>query len=219
MIAPGLGLVHAANVHAANSADLDLKVTFSGSLSVSVDGLSYSTRNFLAKANALVVPSSATVENDGTLIETWELSVSTVSGGGNWALQTTTATAPDVDQYAFQALFTSSATSLSNEPGSWSSGCPSGATASDWDNYASIVSSASAVYTSGFYSDPNVVGGASGMPDETTGIQNGDMLPFSSAPGGFGSRGLCARIYMPSGTAFVGTPQVMRLTVTAAPGN
>ncbi len=214
LLGPGLGALYAAN-----PVDLDLEVTFSGSLSVSVDGLNYSTRAFSAGSNALIVPSSATVVNDGGLTETWELSVSTVSGGGDWALQTTTVTPPDVDQYAFQALFTSSATSLSNEPGSWSSGCPSSATASDWNNYASIVSSAPTVYTSGLYADPISVGGASGLPDMNSGVQNGDMLPFSSGTGGLGTKGLCARIYMPIGTAFVGTPQVIKLTVTAAPGN
>lgn len=214
MLGPGLGLAHATTP--TNPAELDLQVTFSGNLSVSVDGLNYSTRTFTATANALVVPSSATIENNGSLVETWEMSVSTVSGGGDWALQTTTTTPPDVDEYAFQALFISSATSLLNEPGSWSNGCPSN-TSSDWNSYSSIVTSSPTVYTSGLYSDPNAAGGASGLPDEATGVQNGDMLPFSSA--GNGLRGLCARIYMPSGTAFVGTQQVMRLTITAAPGN
>ncbi len=216
----GLGtLIFPPAVQASQQADLDLSVTFSGQLSVSVDGLSYSTRNFTATANALIVPSSATVENDGNLVETWELSVSTVAGGGDWALQTTTNTPPDVDEYAFQALFISSATSLANEPGSWSNGCPSSGTASDWNQYASIVSSSPAVYTSGLYSDPTVNGGAAGTPDVTSGIQNGNMLPFSSGSGGIGTRGLCTRIYMPLGTAFIGMPQVIRLTVTAAPGN
>jgi hypothetical protein len=215
------GIFSPQKVYAATSsyADLDLEVTFNGQLSVSVDGLNYSTQTFAAGYSALVVPSSATVKNDGSLVETWELSASTVSGGGDWALQTTTATPPDVDQYAFQALFTSSATTLSNEPSNWSNGCPSSSTASDWNNYASIVTSSPTLYTSSLYSDPNLIGGASGTPDYTTGLQNGDMIPFVTQPGGVGIRGLCARIYMPIGTAFVGTPQVIRLTVTAAPGN
>ncbi len=207
------------SVQAASQADLDLNVTFNGQLSVSVDGFNSSTRTFLAGSNALVVPSSATVQNNGNLVETWELSVSTVSGGGDWQALASTATPPDVDEYAFQALFISSATSLSNEPSNWSSGCPSSSTASDWNQYASVVSTSPATYTSNLFSDPNMVGGVTGNPDYSAGTQNGDMIPFVSQPGGFGTRGLCARIYMPIGTAFVGTPQVIKLTVTAAPGN
>jgi hypothetical protein len=151
------------------------------------------------------------------ITEGWQLSVATVSGSGDWSVVGSTLTPPDVDQYAFQTLFISSATTLANEPGGWSNGCPA-ANASDWDSYASTVTAAAALYNSLMYADPAMAGGASGAPDVAGGNSNGNMFPASSGTDGRGVRGLCTRIYMPAGTEVVTQPQVIRLTVTAVPG-
>ena len=206
----------AGRAYAAKTANIDFIVTFTGVLSVAVDGVAFSTRAFTAGANALVVGSSATVTNDSRgLISKWALSVSTISGGGDWAVVGSTATPPDVDQFALQALFISSATQLSNQPGSWSNGCPA-ANASDWNNYASTVTGATTQYGSRMYADPTVVGGASGLPDMTSGQADGRMYPVRSGTDGRGVRGLCTRIYMPSGTETL-QPQGIRMTVWAVP--
>ncbi len=195
----------AGRASAANSASLDYIVTFSGSLSVAVDGVAFSTHAFAAGANALVVGSSATVTNDSIgIISKWALTVSTISGGGDWAVVGSTATPPDVDQFAMQALFISSATG---------SGCPAD-NAADWDNYTSTVTGVMTQYRSLMYADPAVVDGASGLPDMTSGQADGRMLPAATGTDGRGIRGLCTRIYMPLGTETL-QPQGIRMTVWA----
>jgi hypothetical protein len=197
----------------ASDAYLSLQVTFAGSLSVSIDGAAESTRTINAGANALVVASSATVANDSSgFTERWQLAVATVSGNGDWAVLSSTQAPPDVDEYAFQALFISSATTLANQPAGWSNGCPA-ANASDWDSFASTVTGASTLYDSAMYADPTAIGGASGAPDAV----NGNMLPY--AADGRGARGLRTRIYMPVGTEVIDEEQVIRLNVTAVPGS
>ena len=204
----------AGRASAANPAHLDYIVTFTGSLSVSVDGMAFSTRAFTAGGNALVVGSSATVTNDSSgIVSKWALTVSTISGGGDWAVVGSTATPPDVDQFAMQALFISSATRISNQPGSWSNGCPAN-NASDWNNYTSTVTGVLTQYSALMYADPAVVGGASGNPDMTSGQTNGRMYPAATGVDGRGVRGLCTRIYMPSGTETL-QPQGIRMTVWA----
>src|SRR5271163_4471371 len=70
----GAGLCLTPAARAADPAYLDLQVTFSGTLSVAVDGQTYSTRTFSAGPNALVVASSATVTNTSNgLTSAWEL--------------------------------------------------------------------------------------------------------------------------------------------------
>lgn len=209
LMAAGLALGLAKTASAAsptNPAYLDLRVTFSGNLSVKVDGMGYSTRTLTGTtANAKIVPGSATVTNDsGGLIEQFGLTVATVSGGGNWAVQGTTATAPGVDQYAFQALFISSHTTAD-------------CTTADFDSMAMIstVTATQAFYRSSRYANQALVGSVNGNPDVATGAQNGNM--YGENAQGNGRRGLCVRFYMPSGSVSP-AEQVVRLTITATNG-
>ena len=100
-LALALGLGRAGEASAASPAYVQLQVTFSGSLSVAVDGAQYSTRTLQGLAgatwgnpgpSAYAVPaSSIAVVNNGTLDSRWELSASTVTPGGSpWALRTST---------------------------------------------------------------------------------------------------------------------------------
>ena len=188
---------------ATNPAYLDLKVTFTGALSVKVDGLEYSSRTFSAGSNATIVPSSATVTNDATgLTERWDLSVATVAGNGNWAVQSTTNTAPSTDEFALQAVFISSDTTAV---------CP-GPGDGRWDSIDSIVTGAAQMYLNTRYADATVQGTTTGEPDVPA---NGNM--FVNMPDGRGQRGMCVRFYMPFGSTEIGE-QTIRSTVTAQNG-
>lgn len=83
-----------------NPAYLQLQVTFSGQLSVKVDGVQYSTYTLLASNGANPGPSayavpntSVTVTNDGSITERWQLAAATVTVGGSpWQLNGATGT-------------------------------------------------------------------------------------------------------------------------------
>ncbi len=160
-LALGIGVKSA---RAANPADLDLWVTFSGQLSVAVDGTTPSSVTLYGYSgsattagnpgsNAFAAPvTSDTVTNDGSIVERWEVDASTQSGNGNWELTDATGTAapanngqgqiacvgtcPGANQYAIQALFVSSMTAA----GAYgtANGCPY-LTASDWNGNVSTV--------------------------------------------------------------------------------
>ena len=188
------------------SANLDLKVTLSGSLSVKVDGVQYATRTLSGGAGSLLAPSSSTVTNDSSgLTEQWSLSVATVSGGGNWSAAASTQTAPGLDQYALQALFISSHAAAA---------CP-GTGNARWDTQASVVTGSGQNYIGARYADSTATGGVTGAPDVSGGGSDGNMYATSGT--GVGRRGLCTRVYMPSGSTSP-AEQVIRLTVTAGPG-
>jgi hypothetical protein len=177
-----------------NPAYLDLQVTFSGALSIAVDGAQSSARTLASVASNAQIVSSAVVTNDGNFTEQWQLSVSTLSGGGNWAVTTTTTSAPGVDTYALQAMFISSDTAAA---------CP----APDWDLINNVVSGTAQTYDQTLFADTNF----GGIPDET----NGNM--YSTDITNHGKRNLCVRFYAPKSSTKVAT-QVVRLTLTAQAG-
>ena len=189
-----------------SSANLDLHVNFSGQLSVKVDDVYASTRAVSAGPNTAVVPSSASVTNDSTgLTEQWQLSLA--ASTGNWTVNATTSTTPGLDHFDYQALFVSSVTTASN--------CPASG-ASQWDNNVSTVSTSPVPYRSDMFADPTAVLGATGLPDVTSGVSNGNMYTLNTSFNGAGRRGLCVRLRTPSSVSTQQT-QLIRLTVTAAP--
>jgi hypothetical protein len=202
---------------ATNPAYLDLMVSWNGTLSVNVDGVAFSTRSVTISggSNQLVVPGSATVTNDGNITEMWQLSVSTVNGvvSGSWANTGSTVTQPGLDQYAYQALFVSSAAAATcadqGTTVAW------GAGNARWNLYTSTVTSTPVTYKPAMYADATVQGGANGAPDATSGLGNGEMYKSNTPSPGNGIRGLCVRLAMP-GSVSSQTSQVVRLTVTAA---
>ena len=208
---------------AGKSGNEDLTVTFNASLDVQIDGVFDSTYTLgsLGAGAAASPASTATITNtSGGLTERWSLSVSTVAGNGDWAVASSTgdsgATAtscssncPGLDSYAFQAVFVSS--------NSAANACPNNS--AKWDSVASVVLGPSSpqTYTSSRYADATVVSNASGLPDQTSGGHDGNMLSYNAGSGA-GKRGLCTRLIMPSGSTSA-AQQTIRLTVTAAAGS
>jgi hypothetical protein len=165
IFALGMGVVKTAR---AQTADLRLSVSFSGSLSVEVDGSSapaisvvglqaYSAAGTPAGnpgSNDFAAPiTSDTVINAGSITEKWELDASTVAGLGNWTLTDATGTSsgnpsggyekclsscPGANQYAIQALFVSSMTSAGPYGDTTGTPCPD-LLAVDWNGYVSTV--------------------------------------------------------------------------------
>jgi hypothetical protein len=227
-----LGMLLALGVWGARSAGAvtnpayeDLTVTFSGNLSVKVDGVQYSTRALgnLAAGVTVVPTSSATVTNDGSFTEKWQLSTLDVTGAPNWSLVTTTgntgggtycsttvggAGCPGLEQYALQALFISSATAGAT--------CPTNVSAA-WDTYVSTVGGTTNTYLTTQYADTAVIGTATGNPDGTTGTANGNML-INNVSTGTGQKGLCVRLTMPASVDTATGQQVIQLTITAING-
>ena len=208
---------------ATNPAYEDLTVTFNGNLSVKVDGLQYSTRTLgSVAAGVTVVPTSATVTNDGTFTEKWQLSATDINGAPNWVITNTTgntgggtfcsttvggAGCPGLEQFALQALFISSAAAAT---------CPVN-NASAWDTFVSTVGAAVNTYMTTQYADTALISGATGTPDGTTGTADGNML-INNAGTGVGQKGLCVRLTMPASVNTATAQQVIRLTITAING-
>jgi hypothetical protein len=205
---------------AATPAFQDLTVTFGGSLDVKIDGAFNNTYALgtAGSSQILATASTATITNaSGGLTEQWSLSVSTVAGGGDWAVTTSTGNSganattctgncPGLDQFALQAVFVSSL--------SVAAACPNNS--SKWDTVVSTVGVASAAYRSYRYGDPALfplVTGPSGLPDVASGTKDGNMYGFANS----GRRGLCTRLIMPSGSSSP-TQQTIRLTITASAG-
>jgi hypothetical protein len=100
MLALALAWTQKAAAELTNPAYLQLQVTFSGQLSVKVDGVQYSTYTLLASNGANPGPSayavpntSVTVINDGSITERWQLAAATVTVGGSpWQLNGATGT-------------------------------------------------------------------------------------------------------------------------------
>ena len=176
---------------AANPAVLNIDVTVTASLSVNVNGVASSsvTASGWSPTNTkLVSASSATVTNDSTgLTEKWALSTDTTSidqgTAGSWTLLTSTLSAPGNDQFALQAVFGSTNTTVG--------GCPS-ATSGDWNVAASTpISVNPQTYTDSTFADSTLsIGGASANPDNSP--NPGDMFANSY-------RALCWRIDGPTG--------------------
>jgi hypothetical protein len=222
----GGGRALAANT---NPAYLDLIVAFNGALSLKIDGVQYSTRTLgsLAPGVTSTPGSSATVTNDGSVTEKWQLSAADVStataqlwtvvnttgntGGGNYCatLPGAGTGCPQNDQYALQALFISSAASAA---------CMTN-TATDWDAYVSTVSGTPTTYQQAMYADATYsLNGATGTPDQTAGAQNGNMY-VAAGSSGVGKRGLCVRLTMPASSNTGGAyTHIIRTTISAVAG-
>jgi hypothetical protein len=217
---------------ATNPANEDLLVTFTAALSVKIDGIQYSTRTLgpLSAGQTSVPTSSATVTNDSAgLTEKFQLTTADVSTGAVsplWTVAPATGnvggglfcaanpgdpSCPGADAYALQALFISSANSA---------GCPTNVTA-DWDLFKSTVAVTATTYSTGYFADTSAgfgnQNGGTGNPDQTAGIQNGNMFAIGN-PDGRGKRGLCVRLTMPSSSLSTGQ-HIIRLTVTAMNGS
>jgi hypothetical protein len=209
---------------------LDLTVAFNGSLSLKIDGVQYSTRSLgsLAPGVTSTPASSATVINDGSVTEKWQLSaadVSTAAASNQWSIITTTGNTsggsycqglpgagsgcPQNDQFALQALFISSAASA---------GCNT-MPAADWDTFVSTVGGTTTTYQQAMFADTTFsLNGATGVPDQTAGVQNGNMYVYN-AGSGLGKRGLCVRLTMPASSSTGGAyTHIVRTTITAATG-
>lgn len=200
------------SVSAASSATIVIDVTVNANLSVSIDGSGSSTHTVLVTPGAgpVVSPATATVTNDSVgMTEKWKLSTDdaydTVLGGAGWELVTSTsgAGAPDIDQFALQALFISSKAAAGD--------CSAALPASAWDQaYAAPLTSTPQTYSSTLYSDLTDIGGSVGLPDKTAGGSDGNMKRGSS-------RGLCWRIVPPASVNSV-HDQIITIVVTASPG-
>ena len=230
----------------ATTSYMDIQVTFSCSLSVSVDGIQDSSYTTTAGnvANAFATPAtSATVKNDSTCASAkWMISASTLSPAGQptvagWTLNNATGTThtesasactavcPGAEQYSVQALFVSSNT-LSGAYANTSGACPSMSSATwaavvstvpvtpGWSKVAGDPVTGPSQYVNSQYGANNYIGFGSGLPDNSPSA--GYMLPYSGTTG-VGQRGLCARVTLPSTTVLNGTPQIIRLAISATP--
>jgi len=215
----GAGLIAAltwvgtqASAAVGNPSYLNIDVTVSAQLSVSVNGVNNSTYTGVnwntANANQeLVAASSTTVVNDSNVVEKWQLTAANRSSNipGNaesWALVTSThPTAPSTDQYAVQAVFGSSRTVAG--------GCP-GVAAATWQNgtIAPLLNTASPKqYTSTQLADPTL--NAEGAPYQPSVLSSGNMFAGHQ-------RTLCWRIVAPAATTTTDAQNV-QLVVTAIP--
>ena len=196
--------------------------------------------------SGFAVPStSITVVNNGNLTEKWELDASTTAGLGNWTLHNSsnstrvngtnpvneygcTTYCPGANEYGVQALFVSSNTA-GGLYGQAAGNCPA-VNAAVWDTVLDTVpvkqgftpgaleAAGVAVYTSAYFANSAVISGASGNPDVTSGVSNGDMYSYYAVAGsGQGQRGLCLRVTMPN-TATTQSQQTITVEITAIPG-
>ena len=197
-----------AKAHAANPAYLNIDVSVTEVLSVTVNGVASSsvTASWNSSVpNSLIVGSSATVVNTAGGPEKWELSsdtnsIDTGSQNISWTLVTTTASAPGTNQFAVQAVFGSSNTA--NVGGN----CIS-ASSSDWNaSYATPLTTTPAVYSNALFADSSLNASGTYQPDNTP--LTGDLLNTSQ-------RALCWRLEMPAATTTTDT-QNIQVIVTAA---
>lgn len=195
----------------ASSATVNIEVTITGSVSVSVDAAPSSTQtttwNTAVSNQELVSLASATVTNDsGGLTEKWALSsnaksINTLGNPEQWTLQTSTSPAlPGPDQFALQAVFGSTNTAAS--------GCPAVGDAAWQDGSAKPLTATPVVYTSAVFAAPSLaIGGAKSAPDVSSGANDGRMHAGSK-------RALCWRIIAPQSTSTTDA-QNIQITVTA----
>jgi hypothetical protein len=206
-LALGLALagLTATRASAANPSRLNINVSITQNLSVSVNNAQSSTHTVAwntANANErLVLASTSTVLNDsGAQTERWQLSTNNetmpVSGTDFWTLSTDSSTVA-AERFALQAVFGSSNTAA----------CPIAA-AADWDQDAATeITTTPEFYTSTRFADAALDGGVNGgtpNPDDpATGRMNAGSF-----------RALCWRVITPLSTVATAT-QNIQLTVTA----
>jgi hypothetical protein len=191
----------AVSARAANpSAYLNIDVTITNNVSVSVIGVQSATQTVTWSGQAaLQAGSTATVTNDsGYLAERWELTTTANSwdsgtGAAGWLIGATNA----ADQVKLQAVF-----------GASGIGAASCSGASLFGNNVvapSLLSSTQTPYTQTILADTIV--GAGGTPARPDGATNDRMLAGRE-------RALCWQLTMPTSTSLTGT-QVVPVIVTA----
>ena len=196
--------VLATGAGAANPAQVNISVTITAAMSVSVDGVATSTRphTWSGAPNDKFVntASSITVLNDSLILtEKWALSSNATSipaSGTGWTLGASSS-AVGADTFALQAVFGSSNTA--------DTGCL-GAAAATWDDsaVAPLLTTTAETYTSTkFGSAELTAGGGSKDPDEAS----GDMYAGDK-------RVLCYRTIMPASTSKTAVQNV-QVVVTA----
>jgi hypothetical protein len=203
------------------SAYLNIEVTISATLSVTVDNVASSsyTTNWSGTPNqALASASTATVTNNSTaLSEGWALSTwgttLDISGGGSqetWANANSTSSV-GTNAFGVQAVFGSSATA--------SGGCP-GAAAADWatGTLAPPLTTSAVSYTATTFAD----GANATMNKDQSGVSNAvNAEPDDTVKNLLfvnGKRALCWRAIMPSST-YTTHKQEIQIVVTAVPAS
>ena len=190
-----LGLT-AVRAQAANpSAYLNIDVTITNNVSVSVIGVQSATQTVTWSGQATLTGSTATVTNDsGYLAERWELTTTPTSwdsgtGAAGWAIGSTQA----ADQVKLQAVIGASGIGASCAGGNFGSAVISPA----------LTSATQTPYTQTVLADTGL-GGASALPDNA--VTNRVLAGRT--------RALCWQMTMPTSTSFTGT-QVVPIIVTA----
>ena len=215
---PGLAaallmLAGGARAAVGNPSTLNIDVSVTAQLSVSVNGVQKSTYSNAGTAwntgtpnQELVATSSTTVVNDSNVVEKWNLSsnaqsINVLGNAAQWTMQASTSPAlPSADQFALQAVFGSSNTAAGS--------CP-GVGAATWQNgnIAPLITTSLQQYTLTRFADPTLVNaGGLNTPDNTG---TGNMLSSTK-------RVLCWRIVAPAATTTTDTQNV-QLIVTATP--
>ncbi|MBI3554625.1 MAG: hypothetical protein HY077_19195 [Elusimicrobia bacterium] len=197
----------------ASSATLNIDVTITAPLSVSVNAVPSSTMsvtwNTAISNQELLADATSTIKNDtGGLTTKWALStiansLNTAGNSETWAVATATADAVTGllnvgdDQFAVQAVFGSSRTLT----------CP-GSGAADWNNgSAAPLTTSPVTYKSTMFSDLLLNNDGTPKPDVFVGAPDGRMFAGSQ-------RALCWRIIAPKTTATRDT-QNIQIVVTA----
>ena len=194
----------ATGARAANPAQVNISVTITSALSVSVDGVATSTRphTWTGTPNQAFdnAASSITVLNDtGILTEKWALSTNANSipaSGTGWTLGTSTS-AVGADEFGLQAVFGSSNTAVG--------GCAS-VTATTWNDatIAPPLTAGAVTYTSTVFGSTQLTNlGGSPTPD----VGTGEMYAGNK-------RALCYRAIMPASTSKTAVQNV-QVVVTA----
>jgi hypothetical protein len=206
-LALGLALagLTAKEASAANPSRLNINVTITQNLSVSVNNAATSTNTVAWNTGnpneRLVQTATSTVVNDsGGTTERWQLSTNLntmpVSGTDAWTLSVDSS-AVAAEQFALQAVFGSSNTAA----------CPIAA-AAGWDqDTATEITTTPEFYTSTRFADAALDGGVNGGTPNPDVPGNGRM--FAN-----GRRALCWRVITPLTTVAAAT-QNIQLTVTA----
>ena len=195
----------ATGARAANPANVNISVSITAALTVSVDGVASSTRthSWTGTPNQAFdnAASSITVLNDSAILtEKWALSTNASSlnaGGASWARTSSTA-AVGADQYGVQAVFGSSNTAVG--------GCAS-VTATTWNDAAIAppLTTSAVTYTNAVFASSQLTNlGGTQAPD---GGASGNMSAGNK-------RALCYRAIMPASTSVTATQNV-QVTVTA----
>lgn len=180
-----------------NPGALQIDVTITNNLSVSVDNVRSSTQAVTwSGATTLTATSTSTVKNDsGYISERWELTTTanswdSTSGAAGWSIATTAG----ADQVKLQAVFGAS--------GQANNAC-SGATWGDSNVAPALTSATQTPYTATVLAD-TALGGVTAKPDNTS----TNRMNAGSA------RALCWNLTMPTSTSLTGT-QVVPVVVTA----